>query len=50
MVKRQKWTKQEDLDLQTIVGEENPDPKWDFIAFQMEKLGYIKNAKQCRER
>ncbi len=50
MVKRQKWAEQEDLDLQMIVGPNNFDPKWDAVAYQMERLGYNKNAKQCRER
>ena len=50
MAKRQKWTEQEDLDLQTIVGLDNLDPKWDLVSFKMERQGYIKNAKQCRER
>lgn len=50
MNKRKKWTDQEDLDLQMIVGSDNLDPKWDLISFKMEELGSTKNAKQCRER
>lgn len=50
MMKRQKWTEQEDIDLKTLVGSDNNDHKWDFISLKMEQLGYFKNAKQCRER
>lgn len=50
MVKRQKWTDKEDLDLHKFVSEGDSDPKWDLIAYQMEQIGNKKNAKQCRER
>ena len=50
MVKRQKWTEQEDNDLQQFVNKSNEDPKWDMVAYQMEQANHIKNAKQCRER
>lgn len=50
MTKRQKWTSQEDHDLQELIDADHLDPKWDSIAILMEQLGYNKNAKQCRER
>ena len=50
MVKREKWTEQEDLDLQTLVGNDSLETKWDIVAYKMEQLGYSKNPKQCRER
>ena len=50
MAKRQKWTEQEDAELQKLIDEAQCDPKWDVVALQMEKLGFHKNAKQCRER
>ncbi len=50
MVKRQKWTEKEDRDLRRFVLEENGEPKWDIIAYNMVQIGHKKNAKQCRER
>ena len=50
MTKRQKWTAKEDTDLSKLVYENEEDPRWDVIAYNMEELGHRKSAKQCRER
>ena len=50
MVKRQKWTEEEDEVLQKLVAKNDSDTKWDLIAYQMEQISHKKTAKQCRER
>lgn len=50
MVKRQKWTQQEDSYLQTLVGTDAVSPPWEQITYDMERRGYSKSLKQCRDR
>lgn len=50
MVKRQKWSKQEDNQLQNLIDPNVVDINWDLVAVSMEGLGYRKNAKQCKDR
>lgn len=50
MVKRQKWKRKEEQDLQSFVLRYGNEPDWEAIASNLTNMGYTKNAKQCHDR
>lgn len=54
MLKRQKWTPEEDSTLRTVLhtfrNKNLTSDDWELVSKQMRDKTYDKSAKQCRER
>ena len=50
MLKRKLWSSEEDTALQDLIKEQSDTPQWDILASKMAELGFVKTAKQCKDR